>query len=140
MDASFEDFVWQWDGKVLSYMESASGRQSGMQASGSKRAFPVKVALNRDKRKKLAALLQDIEKAESLSLLPQGFQGNFESYTLSFGSGGKELSFEVASNRLDHSTGELLDDSSGDVRFGPASLLLDRLHELRDFLLKPVSR
>jgi len=134
MDAHYDDTTWVVDGANLSYTESSSGRDAGMQVTPG-RTFPVKVKLTPAQLDTLKPLVKAIVNLRSISLMPEhNFQGSFSSFTFSYGTPAKEISFEAPYTEINKLEAHNSGDQTGRDQTEPASTLLARFEALHSFL------
>ena len=135
LDMHIEDYNWQLAGKTLGYTESFSGRDSGMNGTGHKRKFPIKVSLSQGQMDRLQVLLKVLKNEKSVSLMPKNFQGTLLGYSLSFGVPQKEVTFDAPQYTVDQITREPLPGGKKSSIPQSAKILLSRFDALRDYLL-----
>ena len=134
MDMSIDRAIWWLDGTALRFKEEQIGRNKGVPAS--KSPFRDKVGLGKSQLAKLTSVLEGLVNEDSVSLLPENYQGTLTEYTLNFGNPPHVVLFAASQQDVNEIEKE---NSPGTVKPSkPArgNILYIKMNALLDYLVE----
>ncbi|MGA2974225.1 MAG: hypothetical protein ABSF77_02835 [Spirochaetia bacterium] len=133
-DMSIQTAVWKLSGRTLRYSASSLGRAEQMPVM--KSLFRDTVVLTGSQLDRMTSILETLVNENSVSLLPSNHEGTLTSYTLSFGTPPRLVSFEAAQYSTDHMAKETSSGAAKSSGSDPGSILFFKMNVLRDYLME----
>jgi hypothetical protein len=133
-DMSIDRVLWQLDGTTLRFSQTVLGRNEGMPTP--KSMFRDRTGLNKGQLAKLTSILEGLVNENSLSLLPENYEGTLTEYTLSFGNPPRVVFFSASQYSLDQIEKENSPGAAKPSKPAPGSVLYLKMNALRDYLVE----
>jgi hypothetical protein len=132
-DMSIDRAIWQLNGNTLRFSDERLGRNEGMPTG--KSLFRDRVGLSKSQLAKMTSVLEGLVNEDSVSLLPEGYEGSLTEYTLSFGNPPRVVYFSAAEYSVDKIEKENSPVAAKPAKPAPGSALYLKMNALRDYLI-----